>query len=224
MICLYCHEQLTDNPDIFSLFKARKKVCRQCVNKLSTKTNQPTCSRCHNITAEHTKECDACILMKNTFEHVPRQIFTFLEYNQEVAQLFHRYKFVNDAALAEVIASLIEFDFRQYDIVVPIPISKQRLKERTFNQTSLVLTQLGVHYQDMLETKKVERQSKLTKAERLVTRNIFTVKSGAASYLKDKNILLVDDIYTTGITVHQAQQIIKSNGSKNIDVLTFSRS
>lgn len=224
MICLYCHKSLDARPDIFSLFKKPNCVCVGCINKLKSKTSQPTCLRCHNITHTPTDECESCSLLKQIFEHVPGRIFSFLEYNVDVAQLIHRYKFVNDAALSEVIASLIDFDFSRYDIVIPIPISKYRLKERTYNQTSLVLAKLSVPYQDILETTRVARQSELTKAERLLSKGIFKVKPEAQEMLFDKKVLLVDDVYTTGITVHQALQTIKKHTSENIDVLTFSRS
>ncbi len=224
MICLYCHKPLTKSPDIFSLFKKPSCVCTGCINKLELKTSEPTCARCHNKTQTQVDECESCALLKHTFECIPRRIYSFLEYNTDVAQLIHRYKFVNDAALSEVIANLIDFDFSRYDIVIPIPISKYRLKERTYNQTSLVLAKLDVPYQDILETTKVVRQSELTKAERLLSNSTFRVKPKAREILRDKKILLVDDVYTTGITVHQALQPIKKYTSEIIDVLTFSRS
>lgn len=213
-----------DTPDIFTLFKKRRRVCARCTTKLKARSLAPTCARCHNKTLKDTDVCDVCIQMAHVFQHVPRRIFSVLEYNDDVAQLMHRYKFVNDAALCEVIAALIEFDFNPYDIVIPIPISKRRLKERTYNQTSLVLDALGVRYHDVLYTTKTTRQSELTKRERLMTTGTFSLKEDAHHILSDKKILLVDDVYTTGITVHQALQLIKNHTSEHIDVLTFSRS
>ncbi|MFC3900184.1 ComF family protein [Aliicoccus persicus] len=155
---------------------------------------------------------------------MPNQIITVFDYNKEVQQLFHRYKFVNDAAMSEVIAHFINVDFKKYDLVIPIPISNKRLEERTYNQVSLVLDQLNVNYSDILKTNKVKRQSELTKAERLREKQIFFMHEGDKERVYGANILLVDDIYTTGITVHQAIQELYAHNCKNIDLLTFSRS
>ena len=224
MICLYCHERLRYSPDIFNLFKKPEPVCVKCIAKLKRRDGRPSCLRCHNKTAEATEECDSCILLKNTFAHTPDKIYTILEYNTDVSQLLHRYKFVNDAAISEVIAALIDFDFTCYDVIVPIPVSKMRMKERTYNQTSLVLSQRRINYHDVLITNKVVRQSELTKAERLFSEQVFMLKEEYYNTIIDNSILIVDDVYTTGITVHQALQVLKVATSENIDVLTFSRS
>lgn len=138
--------------------------------------------------------------------------------------LMHRYKFVGDYALGEVLALLTDFKFKQYDYVVPIPVSKARMRERTYNQTSAVLETLGVKYTDMLGTKKVKRQSELTKNERLNSTNPFyLLKHVSTMNLSGKSVLIADDIYTTGITVHQAANVIKELNFQNIDVLTFSK-
>lgn len=98
------------------------------------------------------------------------------------------------------------------------------MKERTYNQTSAVLEVLGVKYTDMLGTKKVKRQSELSRQERLNSTNPFyLLKNVSSMNLTGKSVLITDDIYTTGITIHQAANVIKVLNFQNIDVLTFSK-
>ncbi|SEW00434.1 competence protein ComFC [Aliicoccus persicus] len=224
MICLYCHSPLSQHVDIFSLFQKSSIICHTCEKKLSPLSDSPTCKRCANKTEEAVDLCESCLFLSQSFKHLPNQIITVFDYNKEVQQLFHRYKFVNDAAMSEVIAHFINVDFKKYDLVIPIPISNKRLEERTYNQVSLVLDQLNVNYSDILKTNKVKRQSELTKAERLREKQIFFMHEGDKERVYGANILLVDDIYTTGITVHQAIQELYAHNCKNIDLLTFSRS
>lgn len=224
MICLYCHESMDDHIDIFTLFKRNRVVCMNCESKLRPNGDVNRCTRCHNILPESIETCDSCHLLRKMFVHTPHNIFSALDYNKEVQQLFHRYKFVNDAALSGVIAHFIGVNFKKYDLVVPVPISKARLKERTYNQVSLVLNQLNVQYHDILLTDKTKRQSELSKAQRLKQSDVFKVKESMIEIINGANILLVDDIYTTGITAHHAVQELCKYNCKTIDVLTFSRS
>ena len=224
MICLYCHTKLSHHVDIFSLFQKPSVICQTCEKKLLPERSSPTCKRCANKTEEPVDRCDSCLFLSQTFPNLPNKIFTVFDYNKEVQQLFHRYKFVNDAAMSAVIAHFINVDFKKYDLVIPIPISNKRLEERTYNQVSLVLDQLNVNYSDILKTNKVKRQSELSKAERLREKQIFFMHEGDKERVYGADILLVDDIYTTGITVHQAAQELYAQNCNNIDLLTFSRS
>lgn len=152
------------------------------------------------------------------------KMYTVTDYNEEMKLLMHRYKFMRDYALSEVLAILCTFNFKQYDYVVPVPVSEARMKERTYNQTSAVLEVLGVKYTDMLGTKKVKRQSELSRQERLNSTNPFyLLKNVSGMNLTGKSVLITDDIYTTGITIHQAANVIKVLNFQNIDVLTFSK-
>lgn len=224
MICLYCHEPANYQIDLFSLFQKQRVVCEGCERELLPDVKKTRCRRCSNLTEQEVDMCVNCEFLREMFVHTPTSIFTVFDYNTEVQQLFHRYKFVNDAALSAVIAHFIQFDFSKYDLIIPIPVSAKRLRERTYNQVTLVLQQLNVTYHDVLITTKVKRQSELSKRERIQQKSTFHVLENQKQQIKGANILLVDDIFTTGITVHQAIQVLYAQSCNNIDVLTFSRS
>ncbi|GAB3065831.1 ComF family protein [Salinicoccus sesuvii] len=123
--------------------------------------------------------------------------------------------------MAEVISVFLQTRYREYDVIIPIPISTSRMMERGYNQTTMVLDVKGIKYEELLETSKVARQSKLDKRKRSQQANPFSVK--AAAEIRGRRILVVDDIYTTGITVHQAMEKLYDLKPAAIDVLTFSK-
>lgn len=223
MRCLNCHNIINEEPTLISLFTKKEPLCLTCRTALIFKYPGARCERCHQLVPEKIDMCKDCHALCNLYPDI-NKIYTVTDYNEDMKLLMHRYKFVGDYALSEVLALLTEFKFKQYDYIVPIPISELRLKERTYNQTSAVLDSLGVKYTDMIGTNKVVRQSELSRNDRLKRTNPFyLLKNVSAMNLSGKSILITDDIYTTGITVHQAANVIKILKFQNIDVLTFSK-
>lgn len=168
-------------------------------------------------------DCSDCHFINKQFKPI-RNITCLLDYNSAVKMLMHRYKFVRDVALAEVMAAFIDIKEWQYDYIVPIPVSAHRLQERGFNQITEVLKRSGTAYTELLTTDKVKLQSELTKSERMTSDNPFSFNEDHKGVkILDKRILIVDDIYTTGITVHHASEILMQQNPAFIDVLTFSK-
>ena len=223
MRCLNCHEVINEEPTLISLFKKNEPLCFTCRTGLNFKYPGARCGRCHQLVAEKTDMCRDCHVLHAIYPDI-NKMYTITDYNEEMKLLMHRFKFMRDYALSEVLALLCAFNFKQYDYVVPVPISKARMKERTYNQTSAVLEVLGVKYTDMLGTQKVKIQSEFSRQERLNSTNPFYLLENVSSMnLTGKSVLITDDIYTTGITIHQAANVIKVLNFQNIDVLTFSK-
>lgn len=223
MRCLYCHHKVNGEPTLISLFQKDVPLCQDCRSALMFKYPGDRCGRCHQLVIAAVDICRDCRVLDDLYPAV-NKMYTVTDYNEEMKLLLHRYKFVGDYALSEVIALLTDFNFKQYDYVVPVPVSDSRMKERTYNQTSVILKALGVKYTDMLGTKKVKRQSELSRAERLKSTNPFYLLENVRDMnLSGKRLLIADDIYTTGITMHQAADVTKSLNFQNIDVLTFSK-
>lgn len=223
MICLYCHGKIVDELNLLNMFIKPKRICEDCYLKLTRWRSGVRCGRCHKILAEEEKECSDCIFIGGRFKPVG-SIRCLLDYNSEVRMMMHRYKFVRDVALREVMAEFIDIKEWQYDYIIPIPVSKHRLKERGFNQIIEVLKFSGIPYTELLATDKVKLQSELSKSERINSDNPFSFDRGQKGVnILDKRILIVDDIYTTGITVHHAAETIMQRNPASVDVLTFSK-
>lgn len=223
MRCLYCHENIQEEINLLNLFKNEEPLCATCKTSLSYWREGRRCAHCHHLKSAKESACLDCLYLSKIYPKVDK-VTCILDYNDDVKMLFHRFKFVKDAALAEVIAMFLKYDFREYDVIIPVPISSHRLSERGFNQTTFVLDLLKVAYTEALFTDKVKRQSELSKAQRLASENPFKFNADFnTNILTEAKVLIVDDIYTTGITSHQAAALIREKKPSGLDVLTFSK-
>ena len=115
-----------------------------------------------------------------------------------------------------------------YDIIIPVPISKKRMKERGYNQSLLIAKKISKDVKISLQTnclmkiKHITEQSKLNKEQRKQNiQNVYELKNG--EILNNKRILLIDDIYTTGSTVNECCKMLQKAMPKKIDVFTIAK-
>ncbi|BCB05706.1 hypothetical protein KH172YL63_38390 [Bacillus sp. KH172YL63] len=133
-----------------------------------------------------------------------------------------RYKYRGDYILGQAFLSVISsyLNKQKYDHITPIPLSDQRLYERGFNQSTVLLEEAEVRPSHLLTRTHSEKQSKKTRRERLQQEQFFQLGnvdlSGAA-------ILLFDDIYTTGTTLRQAAKRLREAGADQVSSLTLAR-
>jgi len=146
-------------------------------------------------------------------------IYYIWDYNEEFKKLIFSYKYNRKKSLAKLIARLIEQEFKfiiqkeKIDFIVSVPINKKRENERGYNQVDEILKQLNVNYVEIKRIKNTEKMHKLLN-EKLREENIrgsFRIESDFD--FKNKKILLVDDIITTGATLKE----IKSSILNDID-------
>lgn len=120
-------------------------------------------------------------------------------------------------------------NFRE-PILIPIPLSKKRYKERGYNQVELICKKLIEIDNDvnfkletniLIKSKDVEHQARIkNRRERL--ENIvgsFGVKN--IELVKNRNIILIDDILTTGATLNEAKKILKKAGARKVIAFTL---
>ena len=114
------------------------------------------------------------------------------------------------------------------DFIVPVPLHEKRLKERGFNQTAKVAKHLGkklaipVDKDALIRNKETSAQRALSREDRkLNMENVFQVPAYKDKDVKDKNIIILDDIYTTGATANSCAKTLKESGAKKIYVLTL---
>ena len=114
----------------------------------------------------------------------------------------------------------------EIDEIVPVPIHPKRFKERGFNQALVMAEELGniigipVVDGKVLRIKNTRPQKVLDDLERI--KNIKGAFAVTDDYLPKKNILIIDDIYTTGTTIRQIAQILKAKGAERVFFLTIS--
>lgn len=114
------------------------------------------------------------------------------------------------------------------DRIIPVPLHRKRLRQRGFNQASLLARMLGrqlslaVSCDALLRSCWTEPQTRLKREERLQNvKGAFHVAD--AGKVRDRYLLLVDDVYTTGTTLNECAKTLKAAGAAAVHAVTVSR-
>lgn len=145
-----------------------------------------------------------------------------------VLEFKYKKNFLAGNILAEYLYELITENNITADGIFFIPSTKKALKERGFNQCEFIARIIGNRldipvYKDIIKIKNTKEQKTLSKEERL--KNIigaFEVISDIN--IKDKNIILIDDVITTGATLLECEKLFIKNGACSIKILTVAKS
>jgi len=235
MNCLLCDDVVSILPSWFSFFVEQDKryVCTHCEQKFSYIIGDicADCGRMFQSLADEYREgeyCQDCLRWRKDphFRHVYVKNRSVYVYNDWMKEVLARFKFRGDAALVQIFFSAFANAFRQHfphcDYIVPIPLSLPRQYERGFNQAELLAACLSATVmKTSLVRSGAEKQSKKTRAERLQRSRPFYF--AADESFRGKDIVLIDDVYTTGITVRQAAECFYEKGAKNVSSLTLCR-
>lgn len=115
------------------------------------------------------------------------------------------------------------------DLIIPIPLSRLRQRERGFNQAEIVAKVAGRVQNVQIDIKSLARRSHTPvhrigmdrKARALTVKGAFEVTR--PQLIKGKNILLVDDVFTSGATASACARALKKNGAGTVNVFTLAR-
>ena len=152
-------------------------------------------------------------------------------YKGPLKELILAFKYKKDFSAGEVLVSLIEKKIQELGkdyYLTFIPISKESLKERGFNQCEYLARELGfrnnLKVMDTLEkVKETKIQKTLSKEERSVNlTGAFKIKAGNNVF--GNKFILIDDVITTGATIEEGIRELKENGAKEIKILTLGKS
>ena len=112
-------------------------------------------------------------------------------------------------------------------LLLPIPLSSHRLAERGFNQSLLLALQLNrlkTRSHLLLRMRHTPAQSSLKRQERLANLvGAFAVAPLEAGLIRGQNILLIDDVMTSGATLNLAAQVLKQAGAKTVSALVLAK-
>lgn len=229
--CLYCHIEINQQVYWSSFFKGPEDcyLCTTCQDQL-TEIEGITCQICSRplekldlqyVIGEH---CYDCVRWEEELEWSGylQKNHSIYQYNDFLKELLSQYKFRGDYILVQIFVNKVQEKLRSidYDLLVPIPLSDERLFERGFNQSEALIVEAGLFPTHLLQRTHSEKQSKKSRKDRIHLPQVFQL----IEKVSDQKILLVDDIYTTGSTLRHAAKILKSGGATSVDSLTLARS
>ncbi len=222
MKCLICHDEWLPPVSLAMLLTLRQvDVCCPRCRARFIRLEGNRCERCSRLS--DVPICTDCIKWQQRKSALKHNYSVYI-YNDWMKEVINRFKFRGDYALVEAFRSDVRrvFDehFSSDAFLVPIPLSSSRLAERGFNQAEAIASLLSLPMIFALRRIDDEKQSKKTRRERFVGRKFCLTGEDVAG----KRIVIVDDIYTTGATVHEAANVLYAAGARDISSFTLIRS
>ncbi len=211
-ICLNCKINLT-------IDEKNKKVCEKCIDSIIIYSSF-FCPKCKNRVPTQEKTCH---------KEIKFLLAPVTDYqNPVIKNIIRFFKYKKWKSLMVIITPLINNyldnlsqDLKSF-IIIPIPLHKDRFKERGFNQSEYIAkvisekTKAEINTGNLKRIKATKTQADSKNLEERVKniKNCFALEN--PEEIKNKNILLVDDVFTSGSTMTEAVKILKQSGAKKI--------
>lgn len=220
--------------------RVKKKMKRTNFNKLlnfAINLVYPCrCPYCNDVIFQGKQSCKKCetkLERKAIISQLENGIcISAFEYNGFYRDAVHRLKFGGNCNYAEQIAisiyKAIEENYNgKVDIVTYIPFAKSEYTKRGYNQSQLIAKYISMQYGNkavplLIKSKDNKPQKELSKQERIENvRNVFTFNPKYD--IKGKNILLIDDVCTTGATLNECSRVLLNNGCNSVVCGTYAK-
>ncbi|WP_251390843.1 ComF family protein [Mediterraneibacter agrestimuris] len=240
--CPFCGEIITENRGIKNTAAAQSNkmryrrgtqkdrhcICTEC-NQTLPYIGEQRCMKCGKpVPMEEQEYCTDCAKHKLAFEQ-GRSLWI---HTGSVMQAVYRFKFHNKRYYAHIFAQeMAEYygdwvQMNRIETIIPVPLHFSKRRSRGFNQAELLanefgkLTGLSVETNAVVRIKKTSPQKKLSHEERQTNlKGAFGVRT---DWKPARTVLLVDDIYTTGNTIHRIAKVLKKAGVQKVFFLTIS--
>jgi ComF family protein len=153
------------------------------------------------------------------------------KYEGVIRECIHSLKYENNQSLGEYFSrdlmQCINKENWHLDLVIPVPLSPFRIKERGYNQSALLARPLAIglslRYQPygLKRIRNTQSQVELNVEERRM--NVAGAFQAVPEIVQGKNVLLVDDVTTTGSTINECAKALKSGGARAVYCLALAR-
>lgn len=224
-LCQVCGKK-TGQPD--------QNLCEDCLKKIK-KRLPPFCMKCGRQLPGEPRLEGRCPDCKKEDPYYDRALSAFC-YEGILKNLVHDFKYKKMTSLVKEFVELT-LDFmnvhgmdKSIDLVLCIPMHPARLLKREIN-TSHILARalakkLNIQYSSRIlkKRKNTPPQSRLKRNERINNiKGSFSLRKKGKALVQGKNILLVDDLFTTGSTVNECSMVLKEASSGHVEVITLAR-
>ena len=216
--CFNCNDERVDNNYNY--------LCKKCFDNITFITR--ACERCGDKVNEFNRYCDNC---KEDGVYNFDSVICVAKLDGVARELVYKLKFGGKRFLAKCLAKFMAKRFLEIfsdkvDYICYVPITNKRRKERGYNQTEEMafefskLTNIKVYKNLFLKIKDTADQTRLKRDERNKNlKDAFVIIDNAK--LKNKVVLIIDDVFTTGATMNVLANLLRKKGVKRVYGLTF---
>ncbi len=202
-------------------------ICPECERRL-IRVKEPRCRKCGKMLKSFTEEyCGDC----RAIEHVFNKGLSLYLYNDAMQGAIFRFKYKGRREYADFFSESMakylgsEILSLKASTLIPIPLHKSRQKERGFNQAEVLSKRLGERLNIPVRTDVIYRirntrpLKTLSREER--RKNLKRAFKIGQNVVKLNNVILVDDIYTSGSTMDEASEVLREAGIRRVYALTL---
>lgn len=209
--CCFCGQELNE----------KGLICQKCFEKLPF-IKKP-CKKC----GSETYSGDYCIRCKNASFYFDGAI-SVCDYDSFVKNIIYKYK-NGDKYLFEPISFFMKEKLQQsginIDLLACVPLTKKVYKKRGYNQSALIMEYLSKQlnlpcHTAFVKTKESVFQKDITAEQRKKNVKGLFLLTGKDN-VKGKDILIIDDVITTGSTLNECARVFKKGGAKSVWCCTF---
>lgn len=220
MICGLCGQEIRSSFSYRTFFSSVPPICETCDLQFERVCGGcPCCGR-----KGSTGICDDCLYWESEgIDVLNTSIFYYNAYAKQVIESIKRHG--NLRALESFrmeVKKIGQRKYRGYQWIVPVPLHPKRLEDRGFNQAYRIAQMFPQCTMDCLTKTHHFTQSKRTKEERRQEGNDFKLKEGVD--VTGQKIVVIDDIYTTGSTIHHIAKLLYAHGAREVQSFTLFRS
>ena len=201
-------------------------LCKDCFESIRFIKNG--CEKCGKPIPQemHEKLCPSC-MDERSMLHFDRAVCC-IEYDELIHRIIYGFKYGRKTFmgkyLPKIIMEKLEYEQVKFKAITPVPLSSKRLRSRGFNQTQIMAQELSNLCKkpcvDMLKrTRDTSFLSGLSRYERKKElKGVFTLNEYSHNIISNSDILVVDDILTTGSTSSEIAMTLKEGGAANVYV------
>ncbi|HAH20608.1 MAG: hypothetical protein A2Y00_02075 [Omnitrophica WOR_2 bacterium GWF2_43_52] len=222
--CLVCHVKIP-------MGDSKGSICQRCRDSIIP-FNPPFCRKCGRTikkAAFGENLCGECETIHFFFERA----WTGYPYEDTLKEAIHHFKYNHKPSLGSFLSGLLirfvsdyHIPLTQCDYLIPIPLAQAKLREREFNQARVLAINLSRHFglpvvdNALYRRRNTASQTGLDRSSRWKNiQGAFGVNNQEA--VKNKRVLLVDDVLTTGATASEAARALKGAGAQAVFVVTI---
>ena len=207
---------------------------RFCESRTGKPSGLNICGKCLSSLVPYDPDKRWLLCLSNPYEDDPVPGLTLympMAYDGVVKKAVPIIKFGKKPKLANlfgcILGSLLKSDSVHADLVIPVPLSSSRLEERGFNQASEIARPvadiLGIAYSDnvLMRTRNTSRQTELTGNLDRIANVTGAFKASEEWDLTGMTVIVVDDVATTGFTLHEAALALHEAGCRKVLCVAF---